>query len=653
METFSYPDASRILAEQNLTLKAGDGNIRLADCASGTDLVHMLRMAALPAEICFKITGPSGYLALETPDVINIKGDSHTIKATLSAEGVTSSVDIRKSDWTPVGEGDDATGNKPSTLLELVATAGAAVQTPAPEFPAVGSLQVGPAGWTGSRGCTATLVDPQWVLTSVGCIIDPASANASLPILNQGTPPTKTTFTVGGHTLDVVEFGTQFDLGAVVARLASPVTDVAPVKISATAPASGETVKVAGFGRTAAAWGTGNGPRTTTQSVAAVGTGTVDLAPATGAAPVCAGDTGAPLINTGGAITGIVTRAWQGGCLGTAASETRTGAQAIRADILASWFQSVRASDPGWKSSVLTNGANGALYRAVRLPDGSTTDFTDIQASTGTTGGVKTFAEAGMGGNQTHIVALGNDGHLWHSVRTQTRPWPMAALPPASRTDLTGADRPLANITQVSAVSIGWNLHVVAVAGGKVYHTVRDANGTWSGWGDVQSAVGPLPTVTTTAIASVSGELQVVAVAGGKAYHTIRNSAGSWTAWGDVAQAAGSTGTITGVAMTGAGGDAHLAVLVNNGAQQFHTIRFANRTWQPFANLNGVWGALTATSISAAAVDTQVQFTVTTSDNRLLWTARKADATWAANAWMSLQGTAGTHNQSALTGFVG
>ncbi|MFD0526029.1 hypothetical protein ACFQ1I_00280 [Kitasatospora arboriphila] len=185
-----------------------------------------------------------------------------------------------------------------------------------------------------------------------------------------------------------------------------------------------------------------------------------------------------------------------------------------------------------------------------------------------------------------------------------------------------------------------------------MYHTVRNAGGSWSGWGDVQNVTGPLATVTTTAIASVGGELQLVAVAGGKAYHTIRNTAGSWASWGDIAQAAGATGPISGVTLAGEGSEAHVAVLVSNGTQQFHTIRHANRTWQPFANLTGVWGTLTATSISASQVDNQVQFTVTTSDNRLLWTARNTDATWATVTAVNLQGATGTHNRTAITGYI-
>ncbi|MFD8595961.1 trypsin-like serine protease [Kitasatospora sp. NPDC059646] len=148
----------------------------------------------------------------------------------------------------------------------------------------------------------------------------------------------KNSFAAGGRSVDLVELVPRGDRDIVLARLATPLSGVAPLKAAAAAAASGSTVKVAGFGRTATTWGTGSGPRTTAQVLGTVAATTVDLSPVSGAAAVCAGDTGAPLLNGGGEITGVVSRAWQAGCLGTPASETRTGAQAARLDGLDAWI---------------------------------------------------------------------------------------------------------------------------------------------------------------------------------------------------------------------------------------------------------------------------------------------------------------------------
>ncbi|MGW2873911.1 trypsin-like serine protease [Kitasatospora sp. NPDC001225] len=338
VEAFAYPGAAKILAEQNITVKTGDGHIRLADCTSESGLVRIVRQVAAPFEVCFKVTGSSGYLALETPNVINIKGDNHAIKATLSAEGTTSSVDIKKNDWTPVGEADNSTGNKPSVLLELVATDGTPATVPASDFPAVGSLSAGAPGRAGSRGCTATLIDPLWVLTTASCFTgDP---NALAP----GLALAGSTFTIGGRSNPLTEVH-PVDIGrdAVIAQLTVPVYDVTPAKTATAAVAAGTTVKVAGAGRTTSTWW--NGVRTTDQTVGTVSASTVDLSPAAGAGPLCAGDNGAPLFNAAGEITALVSRAWQGGCLETPAGETRTGASATRVEGIASAITSAKAGN--------------------------------------------------------------------------------------------------------------------------------------------------------------------------------------------------------------------------------------------------------------------------------------------------------------------
>ncbi|MFJ8444421.1 RICIN domain-containing protein [Kitasatospora griseola] len=328
VETFAYPGAAKILAEQGIVLKASDGSMRLTDCTAPGDVLRV-SSAVDPKEICFRVSGASGYLSMEIPRVYAIwNGGDRAVKATVSANGTTSSVDLIKNQWKEVGFGDDK--GPETVLLDLTATDGTPAVIPAPEFPAVGAVNVGPVGRAGSRGCTATLVDPLWVLTSASCFTDNPSALAS------GAPATKSAFTAGGRTLDIVELVPRTDRDVAMARLASPISNVAPVKLATTAPANGAGVKVAGYGRTTS-WGTGNGPRTTAQNVTAVSSTGLDVAPGNGAATVCAGDAGAPLLTAAGEIAGVVSRAWQGGCLGTDTAETRTSAYSGRTDGLGTW----------------------------------------------------------------------------------------------------------------------------------------------------------------------------------------------------------------------------------------------------------------------------------------------------------------------------
>ncbi|WP_198520609.1 trypsin-like serine protease [Kitasatospora sp. CB02891] len=402
VEAFAYPGAAKILAEQNLTVKTGDGNIRLADCASESGLVRIVRQVASPFEVCFKVTGPSGYLALETSNVINIKGDSHAIKATLSSEGVTSSVDIKKNDWTPVGQADNSTGNKPAVLLELVAGDGPAAAAPTTEFPAVGSLSVGAPGRAGSRGCTGTLIDPLWVLTTASCFTDDPST------FTPGVPAAGSTFTLGGRSNPIIEaysLGTGRD--AVIAQLTVPVYAIAPAKTATAAVAAGTTVKVAGAGRTATTWW--SGVRTTDQSVGTVSASTVDLSSAAGAAPLCAGDNGAPLFNAAGEITALVSRAWQGGCLETPASETRTGASATRVEGIASAITTAKAGN-GRTLQTGTKLTSGASIIGLDLKLTMQTDGNLVLTHKQVDGGV--LWSTGTSGNNGAWAYMQPDGNL-------------------------------------------------------------------------------------------------------------------------------------------------------------------------------------------------------------------------------------------------
>ncbi|WP_181442573.1 trypsin-like serine protease [Streptomyces tateyamensis] len=643
VEDYSYPGAAQILANQNITLKSGDGNIVLADCASGSGLVQLYSRAATPSEVCFKITGPTGYLALEIPQVYNIKGDDHAIKATLSTAGTVSSVDINKNAWTPVGEGS-APGD--ATLLELNATGGTAAPAGTNPTPAVGTLAVGQPGHPGSLACTATLVAPQWVLSAASCF-PPATG----PLGTMAPVPAATTATIGSHTVAVAEYDTYAsDRDLVMVRLAQPVTDVTPIPVSGTAPAAGENLQVVGFGRTKTEWRPSS-PHSATFTVGTVNATDLAVTPSTPAdAVLCQGDAGAPALRAKGngfEIVAVTGHSGQSGCLG--ATDTATGATESRTDDLGAWVTFLRTTEPGWKTPVLVNG-DSSLYRSVRFGDGSTA-FTNVETSYGSIGGVRAFATAGINGD-THIVALGGDGHLHHVFVPQPTTAPVQAASRFGDVNDAGAAGPLTNITQVATVSIGLDLHVVAVANGRVYHAIRHADGTWTKFGDVESGggAGNLAAITSVAVASTSGgQLQVAVVANGKVYHTIRAASGVWGTWGDVAQAAGATGPVNSVAMAGSGGDAQMVIITDNGAHQYHTIRYASGSWAAFGDLAGVWGQLNAKSAGGTVINGELQLSVATSDNRVLNVVRHADRTWSAAAPVDLTGISGSHDKVAVT----
>ncbi|MET7856356.1 trypsin-like serine protease [Streptomyces sp. NPDC005318] len=194
------------------------------------------------------------------------------------------------------------------------------------------------------RGCSGTLVDAEWLLTAASCFAD--SAGASVPA---GAPKLKATATIGrfdlagsgGAVRQIVEIVPRTDRDAVLARLNRPVTNVTPIALATTAPAAGEELKFAGFGRTKTEWA---------PMKLHTGAYTVDSADATTAAvtgkagqAACAGDAGGPVVRGTGAsatLVGLSAQSYQAGCFAIDATETRTGGVATRVDDLASWVSS-------------------------------------------------------------------------------------------------------------------------------------------------------------------------------------------------------------------------------------------------------------------------------------------------------------------------
>ncbi|MEU2655992.1 trypsin-like serine protease [Streptomyces sp. NPDC007325] len=481
-----------------------------------------------------------------------------------------------------------------------------------------------------ARGCSATLIAGDWLLSAKSCFgADVAAGAPKLPVKA----------IVGDKTYAVTELAPRTERDVVLLHLDKVVVGVTPARLGSTVPPTEAAVTAAGHGRTKTEWVPGKIHTASFKTTAQDAT-TLALESTGQGSTICQGDAGGPVLNAAGELVALNSRSWQGGCLGTDPAETRTGAIAARTDDLAAWIMQTRTAAHGWKTgAVVTSGST--LFQGIRLADGTWTDFADVRTKASDIGGIRTAAAAGVG-SDTHVLAIATNGTLQHTVRKADGTW----VPFGNVGDVAGH---LGSLTQITAVSIGNDLHVVAVANGKVFHTLRTAGGHWTPFGDLSTVAGPIGTVTHAAIASVDGALQVVTVSGGKAHHSLRTPSGHWSRWGDVAQAAGPTGPITGIAIAGVDGDAHVIVATDNGTRQHHAIRKANASWERFGELTGYLGNVTSKSVSATHVNGELQLIAVTADNKVVHTVRHADRTWNTTP-VTLPGVTGTLGAVSITG---
>ncbi|MEW2559386.1 S1 family peptidase [Streptomyces griseorubiginosus] len=256
---------------------------------------------------------------------------------------------------------------RPARLTALAATLtlGSAVLAAGPAAavsgPAVGSADTTYAYTAqitvgeNDRGCSGVLVDREWLLTAASCFVADPAAGLTVPA---GKPATRTTAVIGrsdltgtaGAARQIVQLVPRTDRDAVLARLNRPVTNVTPIALATAAPTAGETLTLAGYGRTATEWAplslhTGGFSVDSSAATTATVTGKNGVA-------ACMGDTGGPLVRgTGGTaqLAALASQSYQGGCYGIDASETRTGGIAARVDDLGSWVSAttgaVRVTD--------------------------------------------------------------------------------------------------------------------------------------------------------------------------------------------------------------------------------------------------------------------------------------------------------------------
>jgi secreted trypsin-like serine protease len=197
------------------------------------------------------------------------------------------------------------------------------------------------SGGKRNSACSASLVAPGWIITAGHCFTDKNGKRVSRPVADL------TTATVGradvrdtsrGHVSKIVEVK-QAPGGAdiAVARIATPVRDVAPLRLNISIPKSGQVLRLTGYGSV-----TGTNPkpvnamRTGQFTIKSVGSKTISV---TGRSPkrntsACSFDSGAPYFAETSRGPRLVSVESNGPTCPHSANETTT-----RVDVLETWIR--------------------------------------------------------------------------------------------------------------------------------------------------------------------------------------------------------------------------------------------------------------------------------------------------------------------------
>ena len=205
-----------------------------------------------------------------------------------------------------------------------------------------------------------------------------------------------------------------------------------------------------------------------------------------------------------------------------------------------------------------------------------------------------------------------------------------------------------AGFAAVDCGSVGNALHVLGVGtDASLYHTIRNADGSWqTPFGAVSGQVsGVTQGFQQVTCCGTGTDLQVVGLSSDdQLYHTVRAIDGSWQSSFGAVSSAVSGGAQEYRALTCVGtATAMELVAVGSDGQLYHTIRNANGRWQTqFGAIAGQVGSGAAkyAAVGSGFVGVATHFVALGDDGQLYHTIRNEDGSWQ-TAFGALQGQVG------------
>lgn len=173
-----------------------------------------------------------------------------------------------------------------------------------------------------------------------------------------------------------------------------------------------------------------------------------------------------------------------------------------------------------------------------------------------------------------------------------------------------------------------WKTQMVTKTDTGLFHTMRDSNGDWSNFGDVQKVAGGIEDLAYTANAANYGKNYVFAVGGnGRLYEANRRPTGGWAPFRDITDELGNKPGLTTVAVTSMGRSLGLIGLANG--RVYHAIQDPDEKWSKWGDVTAKLGMLgNAKQLTIARTSDGRTHVGVVADKKAYHAIREADGSW-------------------------